>query len=77
MRSGLGFQTGFHYLIDMYNMNEQRIFTWTNQQNKMELIYETTDKQKKEFQHGLYHKILKDLGIWAKVRNVIRVQKMS
>ena len=26
----------------------------------MELIYETTDKQKKEFQHGLYHKILKD-----------------
>ena len=31
--------------------------------NKMELIYETTDKQKKEFQHGLYHKISKDLGI--------------
>ena len=29
----------------------------------MELIYETTDKQMKEFQHGLYHKVLKDLGI--------------
>ena len=25
----------------------------------MELIYEITDKQKKEFQHGLYHKILR------------------
>ena len=24
----------------------------------MELIYETTDKQKKEFQYELYHKIL-------------------
>ena len=45
--------------------------------NKMELIYETTDKQKKEFQYGLYHKISKDLGIWAKVLNVIGVQKMS
>ena len=32
----------------------------------MKLIYETTDKQKKEFQHGLYHKILKDLGIIIK-----------
>ena len=29
----------------------------------MELIYETTDKQKKEFQFGLYHKILK---YWSK-----------
>ena len=48
MRSGLGLQTGFHYLIDMYNVNEQ-IFAWSNQQNKMELIYETTDKKRKNF----------------------------
>ena len=53
MWSGLGLQTGYHYLIDMYNMNEKRILAWSNQQNKMELIYETTDKQKKEFQRYL------------------------
>ena len=23
--SGLGFETGYHYLIDVYNMDEQRI----------------------------------------------------
>ena len=35
----------------------------------MELIWETTDKQKKEFQHELYHKILKDLEIRARVNS--------
>lgn len=25
MWSGLGLQTGYHYLIDMYNVDEQRI----------------------------------------------------
>ena len=44
-------------------MNRGYWFVASNQQNKMEIIYETTDKQKKEFRHGLYHKILKDLGI--------------
>ena len=56
VRSRLGLQTGFHYLVDVYNMNEHRIFAWSNQQNKMELIYETTDKRKKYLPHGLYHK---------------------
>ena len=63
VRSGLGLQTGFHDLIDVYNMNEQRTFALSDQQNKIQVIHETTDKQKKEFQHGLYHKIFKDLGI--------------
>ena len=45
--SELGFETGYHYLIDVYNMDEQRILAWSNLQNKMELIYETTDRQKK------------------------------
>ena len=44
-------------------MDEQRILASSSQHNKMELIYETTDKQKKEFQYGLCHNILKALGI--------------
>ena len=74
--SGLGLETGYHYLIDVYNTDEQRILAWSNQQNKMELIYESTDKQKKELQYGLHHKISKDVGIWARVLNVMRVQKI-
>ena len=41
MWSGLGLETGYHYLIDVYNMDEQRILASSNHQNKMELIYET------------------------------------
>ena len=51
MWSGLGLKTGYHYLINGYNVDEQRILTLGNQQNKMELIYKTTNKEKKEFQH--------------------------
>ena len=45
MWSELGLETRYHYLFDLYNMDKQRILAWSNQQNKMELIYETTDKQ--------------------------------
>ena len=55
-------------------MDEQRILARSNQQKKMDFI-KTTNKQKKEIQHGLYHKILKQLGIWAMVLKVIRVHK--
>ena len=44
--SGLGLRTGYHYLFDVYNINEQRMLAWSTQQNKMEFIYETNDEQK-------------------------------
>ena len=36
-------------MIDGYNTNGQKILPWYNQQNK-DLLYQNTDKQKKEFQ---------------------------
>ena len=35
--SGLGLESGYHYFIDVYNMDEQRILARSDQQNKMDL----------------------------------------
>ena len=42
--SGLGLQTDYYDLIDVYIMDEERMLACSNHQNKMELIYETIDK---------------------------------